>query len=61
MIVKNLMAMPITITKVIKVAQVVAANVPPVEIAPRILEKLDGLQGIQQTKMMVERRKELLF
>ena len=55
MAVKNLMAAPITITKGIKVTQVVVANsVPPVKLAPGILEKLDGIQSIQQTKMTVE-------
>ena len=54
-VVKNLMAIPIAIAKGIKVTQVVAANVvPPVEIAPRTLEKLDEIQGIQWTRMMVE-------
>ena len=62
MVVKNLMAAPITITKGIKVTQVVAANVvPPVEVTPRTLGKLDKIQGIQQTRMMVEQRRELLF
>ena len=62
MVVKNLMAIPITIAKGIKVTQVVAANVvPPVEVAPRTLEKLDEIQGIQWTRMLVEQRKELLF
>ena len=61
-VVKNLMAVPITITKGIKVAQVVAANVvTPVELAPRTLEELDEVQGIQWTKMLVERRKEVLL
>ena len=61
-VVKNLMAILITITKGIKVAQVVGVNVvPPVELAPRTLEELDEVQGIQQTKMLVERRKEVLL
>ena len=61
-VVKNLMATPITFAKGIKVAHVVASNVvPPVELAPITLEKLDEVQGIQQTKMSVERRKEVLF
>ena len=56
------MAIPITIAKAIKVMQGVAANVVlPVEIAPGTLEKLDEIQGIQQTRMTVERMKELLF
>ena len=62
MVVKNLMATLITITKGIRVAQVVAANVvPPVEVTPRTLEKLDEIQGIQWAKMTVEQRKKLLF
>ena len=62
MVVKNLMATPIPIAKGIKVAHVVVANaVPPLEIAPGTLEKLDEIQGIQQTRKMVEQRKELLF
>ena len=62
MVVKNLMATPITIAKGVKVAQVVAANVvPPVTVAPDTLEKLDEVQGIQRTKMMGEQRKKLLF
>ena len=30
-------------------------------MAPRILEKLDEVQGIQQTMMLVERSREVLF
>ena len=46
-VVKNLMAMPITITKGAKVTQVVTANaVLPVEVVPRTLEELDEVQGI---------------
>ena len=56
------MAALTTITKGIKVTQVVAGNeVPPVEVIPRTLEKLNEIQGIQQTKMMVEQRKKVLF
>ena len=62
MVVKNLTSTPITITKGIKVTQIVAANVvPPSGSNPRTLEKLDEIQGIQWTKMMVEHRKKLLF
>ena len=62
MVVKNLMATPITITKGIKVTQVVAANtVPPVKLTPNTLEKLDKIQGIHQTKMMVKQRKKILL
>ena len=61
-VVKNLTASLITITKGIKVSQVVAANVvPQVEVAPGTLEKLDEMQGIQQTRMSVEWRKEAVF
>ena len=46
-VMKNLMATPITIAKGVKVTQVIAANVvPPVEVTPNALEKLDGMQGI---------------
>ena len=33
----------------------------PQEVAPRTLEELDEVQGIQWTKMLVERRREVLF
>ena len=60
--VKNLTVALITIAKGIKVAQVVAVNVEPqVEFALGTLEKLDEMQGIQQTSMLVEWRKEALF
>ena len=60
-VVKNLKAILITITKGVKVSQVVAVNVvPPVELAPT-LEELDEVQSIQQTKMSVERRKEVFL
>ena len=56
------MALPMTITKSVKVAQVVAVNaVSPLEVMPRTLEELDMVQGIQQTKMSVERRREVIF
>ena len=62
LVVKNLKAFLVTITKSIKVTQVVAAKaVPPVKVVPRTLEELDEMQGIQQTKMSVERRREVLF
>ena len=35
--------------------------VPSVDVTPHTLEKLDEIQAIQQTKMMVEQRKKLLF
>ena len=47
-VVKNLMAILFTTAKGVKVTQVVAANaVPQVEVAPRTLEELDMVQGIQ--------------
>ena len=46
--VKNLTTAPITITKSIKVTQVVAMNmVPQLEVASGTLEMLDEIQGIQ--------------
>ena len=61
-VMKNLMATPITITKGIKATQVMVANmVPPVELASRTLEELDEVQGIQWTRISVERRKEVLL
>ena len=56
------MAILITMTKGINVTQVVAVNaVTPLELAPETLEALDEAQGIQKTKMSVERRKEVLL
>ena len=61
-IVKNLTATLISIAKCIKFAQVVAMYVAPhVEVAPGTLEKLDEIQGIQQNRISVEWRKEMLF
>ena len=61
-VVKNLMAIMITIVKGVKVAQAVATTaVPPVEMSPITLEELNEMQGIQQTEMSVERRKEVLL
>ena len=55
-VVKNLKAILITIAKGIKLTQVVAViAMPLVEVAPRTFEELDAVQGIQQTKMSVER------
>ena len=52
----------ITIAKGIKVTQVIAMNVvPKVEVVLGTLEKLDEIQGIQQPRMSVEQRKEILF
>ena len=62
LVVENLMAIPFTIAKGVKITQVVSANVvPPVEVTTMTLEKLDETQGIQHTGMMVEQRKELPF
>ena len=61
-VVKNLTAASITITKGIKVTQVVALNaVPPMKLTLNTLEKLDEIHSIQQNKMMVGQRKKLLF
>ena len=61
-IVKSLMAIPITIAKGIKVTWVVATNaVLQMEVAPGTLEKLHKMQGIQRTRMSVEWRREVLF
>ena len=61
-VIKNQMAAPITISKGIKTAWVVAVNrVPPVEVVPGMLEKLDKIQGIWQTPMTTEQRKETLL
>ena len=58
-VVKNPTTAPITIANGIKVTQVVSTNVvPQVVVVPGILEKLDEIQGIQQTRMSVEQRKE---
>ena len=54
-VVMNLTTAPITIAKSIKVTHVIATDmVPPVEVAPGTLEKLDEMQGIQQTVMSAE-------
>ena len=42
--------------------QLVATNaMPQMEVVPGTLEKLDEMQGIQQTRMSVEWRREVLF
>ena len=62
MVVKNLTTISITIAKGIKVTQVVAVNVVlPLTLTPNTQEKLDEIQGIQWTKIMVEWRKKLLL
>ena len=61
-VIKNQMAVLITIGKGIKIAWVVAVNrVPPVEVMPGMLEKLDVIQGIQWTQMTIERREEMFL
>ena len=61
-VIKNQMAALIMIGKCIKIAWIVAANrVPPVEVMPGTLEKLDKIQGIQWTQMTFEWRKEMLL
>ena len=58
----NQMAALITIGKGIKIAWVVVVNlVPPIEVMPGTLEKLDEMQGIQWTQMTIEQRKETLL
>ena len=60
--VRSLTATLITLAKSIKVTQVVAMNaVPQVDVVLGTLEKLDEIQGIQETRMSVEWRKEMLF
>ena len=63
MVVINLMTIPITIIKAIKVTQVIAVStvVHPVETAPGTLGKFDEIQGIHWTRMTVDRRKYLLY
>ena len=49
-VVKNLMTTLIITAKGFKVTQVVAVNVvPQVEVTTNTMEKLDEIQGIQQT------------
>ena len=61
-VVKNLTTALTTISEGIKVTHVLGANRgPPVKIAPGTLEKLDEMQGIQQTRMSTEQNKEMLF
>ena len=51
----NLTAVLITITKGNKIVQVIAANaIPQVGVSPGMLEKLDEMQGIQKAKMSVK-------
>ena len=60
-VVKNLMAIPKTITKWIKGAQVVATNVvSQVKLTPGTLERLVKIHGSQLTRISDEQRKETL-
>ena len=61
-VVKNLTAAPVTITRGVKIVWVVAANaIPQVGISLGMLEKLDKMQGIQMSKMSDKQRKDALF
>ena len=56
-VVKNLTAAPITITKGVKITQVIAVNsISQVGVSPGMLEKFSKMQGIQRAKMSVEQR-----
>ena len=57
-VVKKPGAIPITIAKGIKCTQVLVVNIVPLGIGTQNFGGLDEVQGIQQTKMLVERRKE---
>ena len=61
-VVKNLIAILVTIAMGIKISHVVAANVvPSVKLTPRTLERLDKIQGSQLMRMSVKWRRETLF
>ena len=61
-VIKNQTTVLIIIGKDIKVIWVVAVKrVPPVEVRPGTLEKLDEMQRIQPTSMSIECRKEILL
>ena len=61
-VIKNQMDALITIGKGIKITQGVAANsATPVEVIHGTLEKVDEIQGIGQTQMMIEWQKETLL
>ena len=58
MAIKNQTALLLIIGKGIKIAWVVAVNsIPPAEVMPGTLEKLDEMHRIQQIKMSIEWRK----
>ena len=53
-VIKNQTAAPIIIGKGIKVTQMVAVNrVPPVEVMPGTLEKIDKIQGVQKLRCLL--------
>ena len=61
-VIKTQTAVLIIIGKGVKVTQVIAVNrVPPIGVMPGTLKKLDEMQGIQQTKISTEQRKEMLL
>ena len=61
-VIKNQTAVLTIIGKGIKVTQVVAANrIPPVEVMPGTLQKLDDMQGFQETRISIEHRMEMLL
>ena len=61
-VVKNLAATLITITKGVKIAWVLAENaIPQVRVSPGTLKKPDEMQGVQRAKMSVKQRKEGIF
>ena len=61
-VIKNHMAVPITISKGVKVAWVVVANrVPPVKDMHGTLEKLDEMQGIQWPRCLLSRERQWSF
>ena len=61
-VIRNPTAAPIVIKRGIKVTQVVAVKrVPPVEVTPGTLERLDEIQRIPCAWMSNEHRKEMLL
>ena len=60
--VKDLTAALITIARGVKITQIIAVNaIPQVGVKPGMLEKLDKMQGIHRTRMLVDQRKEALL
>ena len=61
-VVRNLIANPVTLKKNAPVTRMVAANaVPYIQIQPGRVEKLDAAQGIQKPKITVKQQREVLF